>query len=141
MVFISDYLVLTATWRVSTGGMRVALEPNIAAYSVDIGIEHWTLWYHPADVAGSADLDKSLALQHLRTFIPTLSEDEVVMFQNLPESRSIPQMAHMHVFFRHRYCGSDTHSFLKIHREQWALRSPWAEAERLHEYLKSRGYA
>ena len=39
-------------------------------------------------------------LRHVRIFLPSLSEDEVVIFQNVPELRSVPQVAHAHVFVR-----------------------------------------
>ncbi|CAE8646034.1 unnamed protein product, partial [Polarella glacialis] len=96
----AEYIVLTGQWRCEPFGPWVALEPNIVPYSVDPGIEHWNLWYHPGTTPGSTDLDVEAALRHLRLFMPSVSEDEVVIWQNLPEFRSIPEVAHMHVFLR-----------------------------------------
>mmetsp|Transcript_36420 Transcript_36420/g.96857 ORF Transcript_36420/g.96857 Transcript_36420/m.96857 type:complete len:276 (-) Transcript_36420:50-877(-) len=185
-----DYLVSTAQWRMEHGGPWVALEPNIVAYELDAGIEHWNLWYHPNSLPGNANLDLQVGaevevsredptrplrvrinkirrldwnaeemyelahssgdqflakrwelmppvscerwaavLRHVRIFLPSLSEDEVVIFQNIPELRSVPQVAHAHVFVRPT--SEATRSALHQLRLEWRLRSPWAEYERL----------
>ena len=54
---------------------------------------------------------------------------ELVVFQNLPEFRSVPQVAHAHVFFRLRSAAAL--QALKSLRVERRLRSPWCEAERL----------
>eukprot|EP00928_Gymnodinium_smaydae_P015097 TRINITY_DN15531_c0_g1_i1.p1 TRINITY_DN15531_c0_g1~~TRINITY_DN15531_c0_g1_i1.p1 ORF type:complete len:336 (+),score=44.72 TRINITY_DN15531_c0_g1_i1:43-1008(+) len=208
-----EYLVLTAQWRTEHNGPWVALEPNIVAYNLEEGIEHWNLWYHPRTTPGNADLDmqvgslvefvsgpclgcrgriravrrnaaddetfdvtlledasesgkratsagKSAAaaapssvqmmaavrrdalqpcgweavLHHVRIFLPHLNADEVVIFQNVPEFRSVPEVAHAHIFFRPK--SADTREELRRLRASWRLRSPWAE----HERLTGRGY-
>ena len=61
---------------------------------------HCLLWYHPDSIPGTDDLQPELYMTHLRIFLPSLRADEVVAFQNLPQFRSVPQMAHAHVFLR-----------------------------------------
>jgi len=186
----AQYLVTTAQWRAEHGGPWVALEPNIVAYDLDAGIEHWNLWYHPGTTPGSADLDLqpgaevlvsaadgaagglgricrvrritygaqetydvrlasgemttvgrehlqplhapgrwAAVLRHVRLFLPSLQDGEVVVFQNVPELRSVPEVAHAHVFLRPR--SKATQEALRELRLQWRDRSPWAEHERL----------
>ena len=56
------------------------------------------------------------------------AEDELVAFQNLPQFRSVPEMAHAHVFLRPL---TDVSSVaVRELRAARRLRSPWAEAER-----------
>ncbi|CAK0795410.1 unnamed protein product, partial [Prorocentrum cordatum] len=124
-----QYLVQTAQWRCEHGGPWVALEPNIVPYDLEPGVEHWNLWYHPATTPGSAELDMGVVLRHVRLFLPALEDGEVVLFQNIPEFRSVPEVAHAHVFVRPR--GSSTAEELCELRKAWRLRSPWAEHERL----------
>mmetsp|Transcript_53986 Transcript_53986/g.96684 ORF Transcript_53986/g.96684 Transcript_53986/m.96684 type:complete len:207 (+) Transcript_53986:23-643(+) len=107
---------------------RVALEPNIVPYHCDAGIEHWVLWYHPEDTPGSTDLDHDSSAEHVRTFI-SLQDDELIVFQNLPEFRSVPEIAHAHAFVR-PLCDTSA-AALQALREERRIRSPWAEAERL----------
>lgn len=68
-------------------------------------------------------------LRHVRLFLPALEEDEVIIFQNVPEMRSVPAVAHAHVFVRPR--SPETAEALRELRRQWRDRSPWAEHERL----------
>lgn len=68
-------------------------------------------------------------LQHIRVFLPALGEEEVVIFQNVPERRSVPEVAHAHVFIRPSRPGN--YEELQRLRREWQLRSPWAEHERL----------
>jgi hypothetical protein len=68
-------------------------------------------------------------LQHVRIFLPKLQDEEVVIFQNIPELRSVPEVAHAHVFIR--ASSSTTQAALRRLRHDWQMRSPWAEAERL----------
>lgn len=131
----ADYIKVTAQWRCEHCGPWVALEPNIVPYSLDEGIEHWNLWYHPNTKPGSADLlvageelCVSAVLRHVRLFLPDLAEDEVVIFQNLPHMRSIPSVAHVQVFIRPR--SPQTRAVLCELRAAWRMRSPWAENER-----------
>jgi hypothetical protein len=111
-------------------GILIALEPNIVPYHLDPGIEHWILWYHPTAVPGNVDLDASRFVSHVRRFLPSLrADDELVAFQNLPQFRSVPQMAHAHVFLRPTTTATIA-AVAKLRAER-RLRSPWAEAERM----------
>jgi len=68
-------------------------------------------------------------LRHVRLFLPELAEEEAVIFQNIPSCRSVPELAHAHVFIRPQSAGS--REALRQLRLRWRMRSPWAEAERL----------
>eukprot|EP00927_Polykrikos_kofoidii_P074244 TRINITY_DN70230_c0_g1_i1.p1 TRINITY_DN70230_c0_g1~~TRINITY_DN70230_c0_g1_i1.p1 ORF type:complete len:319 (-),score=38.72 TRINITY_DN70230_c0_g1_i1:30-986(-) len=68
-------------------------------------------------------------LRHVRIFLPSLREDEVVIWQNIPDLRSIPEVAHAHVFVCPRT--QETREALQACRNAWTQRSPWAEHERL----------
>lgn len=68
----------------------------------------------------------AVVLRHLRLFLPDLSDDEVLVFQNIPEFRSVPEIAHAHVFFRTG--NTTTRAQLRKLRQEWRRRSPWAEA-------------
>lgn len=71
-----------------------------------------------------------VVLASRRLVLPSLrEEDEVIAFQNLPQFRSVPQMAHAHVFLRPR--SDATAKALASLRFERRIRSPWAEAERL----------
>ena len=125
-----EFVIATALWvRTRDGGGQMALEPNIVPYHLEAGTEHWVLWYHPSCTAGDADLDPSLFDDHLKTFLPALREDEYLAFQNLPQFRSVPQMAHAHVFLRPQTARmAEDIRGLRLERR---IRSPWAEHERL----------
>lgn len=125
-----ELILGTALWKpVGDGGPRVALEPNIVPYHVAAGIEHWVLWYHPETTPGGADLDPAAFPSHVRLFLNVDATEECCCFQNLPERRSVPTMAHAHIFLRPRR--PETRSALAKLRAERRLRSPWAEAERL----------
>ena len=67
---------------------------------------------------------------NVRLFLPSLRvEDEAIAFQNLPQYRSVPQMAHAHVFLRAR-TDATANAIAALQAER-RIRSPWAEAERL----------
>lgn len=68
-------------------------------------------------------------LGHLRLFLPFVEDDEVVIFQNVRALRSVPDVAHAHVFIKPRTWR--TKEAVQQLRSAWRLRSPWAEAERL----------
>jgi hypothetical protein len=127
-----DLVIATALWkevgRRNGKAVRVALEPNIVPYHTEAGIEHWVMWYDPALVPGSTDLDPSAFATHVRAFLD-VGDAECCCFQNVPERRSVPQVAHAHVFLRARR--PETAAALAQLRAERRLRSPWAEAERL----------
>ena len=136
-----ELILATAMWQ-RTGGedghergsdqhdaFTISLEPNIVPYHLDAGIEHWVLWYHPDVTPGGADLDAALFPRHVSHFLPSLRvEDELIAFQNLPQFRSVPQMAHAHVFLRPR-TDATALAVAALRKERW-MRSPWEEAER-----------
>ena len=128
-----ELIQATAIWRpaAAAGGtsVSIALEANIVPYHLQEPISHWVLWYHPDSIPGTDDLQPELYMAHLRIFLPSLRADEVVAFQNLPQFRSVPQMAHAHVFLRPQ--AEATASALDGLRRERLIRSPWAEAERL----------
>lgn len=125
-----ELILATAVWLTVSGDVQVALEPNIVPYHLDAGISHWVLWYHPSTTLGTTDLDPELIPAHVRLFLPSLRvEDEAIAFQNLPQYRSVPQMAHAHVFLRAR-TDATANAIAALQAER-RIRSPWAEAERL----------
>ena len=126
-------LVLILSAWVQVDGRRIALEPNVVPYHLQDGMEHWVLWYHPDDTAPSTNLQGELCENDVRAFFCTCTEtlgpDELIAFQNPKEFRSVPEIAHAHVFLRPR---TDEHAAtLAALRKDRRLRSPWAEAERL----------
>jgi hypothetical protein len=129
-----ELILATAIWQPADAGhespgVRIALEVNIVPYHCEDGVSHWILWYDPESLPGTTDLDPALYVPHVRNFLPTLrAADEIVAFQNLPQFRSVPQMAHAHVFIRPRT--DATSAALAALRRERLIRSPWAEAER-----------
>ena len=125
-----EFVLSTSIWR-DVEGARVALEPNIVPYFCEESIEHWILWYHPDVTPGSADLDRNMVTKLVsHFFLPlTLSAVNHIAFQNLPAFRSVPEVAHAHVFLQPR--GDLSEKALSELRKERRLRSPWAEAERL----------
>jgi cytidine deaminase len=127
-----ELVLATSIWRdVELKGrplLRVALEPNIVPYHCSEGIEHWVLWYHPDRTSPDTDLPQEQIHELVLTFLQ-LTKDELVGFQNLPQFRSVPEMAHAHVFLRP--CEEASKAALRQLRDKRRLRSPWCEAERL----------
>lgn len=68
-------------------------------------------------------------LKHVRLLLPDVLEEELVLFQNIPEMRSVPQIAHAHVFVRPTT--DATRTALRRLKREWRMTSPWAEHERL----------
>ena len=128
-----ELVLATAAWqRLEMGSHRVALEFNIVPYHLPDGVEHWVLWYHPEDTSLKTDelqRDKCEADAN-ECFGGTLViGDELIAFQNLPEFRSVPEVAHAHVFLRPRD-EANASTLARLRRDR-CLRSPWAENERL----------
>ena len=121
-------LAISIWCSVAEDDVHVALEPNIVPYHTEEPIEHWILWYHPEFTNGSTDLDHQRAREHVQQFI-SLHNSELAVFQNLPQFRSVPEIAHCHVFIRPKDDASRD-ALEKLRRER-RLRSPWVEAERL----------
>ena len=68
------------------------------------------------------------ARHQVRAFVD-VGDAECCCYQNPPERRSVPQVAHAHVFLRAR--SPETAAALAQLRAARRLRSPWAEAERI----------
>jgi hypothetical protein len=130
-----ELLKATAIWRRHDGasGALAALEPNIVPYHLEQGIEHWVLWYDPEATAPTTDLARADCARHANAFFPVELQlevgEELICFQNLPEFRSVPEMAHAHVFMRPGTAAKA--AALASLRKERRIRSPWAEAERL----------
>jgi hypothetical protein len=110
-----------------------ALEPNIVPYHVEPGVEHWVLWHHPDVTAGETELEPAEELRVLHGLlradgVASLRPDEVIVFQNVPSMRSIPTIAHSHVFLRPRASdeeGARLRAAMDARRAAWSARSPW----------------
>jgi len=86
------------------------------------------LWHHPSKLAGDYELDpgseRRLALDLLALEGCHLQPNEVLSFQNVPSLRSIPTIAHSHVFLRPRPSSAHAATLAKL-RHNWRERSPW----------------
>jgi hypothetical protein len=129
------YIVRYAKWSAS----GLALEPNLVPYHLEAGVSHWVLWHHPdLDAPGDKTLDPSeerLLVARLlgdeESSGPTLRPSEVIVYQNAPANRSIPTIAHSHVFF---FPAGDAPGLrlsaqLAARRAAWRARSPWLNRE------------
>ena len=112
-----------------------ALEPSLAPYLLDDGIEHWILWHHPVRTPGDTELDREREVRRAVELIardggvqldPTL----LVCFQNIPPLRSIPSIAHSHVFLRVSRMPPPAQRAVAEMRSAWRRRSPWLQASR-----------
>ena len=106
----------------------VALEPNIVPYECEEPVEHWILWYHPNSTDPSTDLDPDTCAAHVRQFI-SLNDEELVVFQNALQFRSVPEIAHAHAFIRP--LRDESRRQVAQLRGERRIRSPWVEAERI----------
>lgn len=125
----ADYVRRYVQWD-ST--LHAALEPALSPYLLEDGIEHWILWHDPENVHGSTELDMErevpLALKLLATAGAALDQSELVVYQNVPPMRSLPTIAHSHVFVHvSRLRRSDRHAIVAM-RRGWRKRSPWLRA-------------
>eukprot|EP00747_Dinoflagellata_sp_TGD_P103497 gnl/TRDRNA2_/TRDRNA2_168983_c0_seq2.p1 gnl/TRDRNA2_/TRDRNA2_168983_c0~~gnl/TRDRNA2_/TRDRNA2_168983_c0_seq2.p1 ORF type:complete len:359 (+),score=31.99 gnl/TRDRNA2_/TRDRNA2_168983_c0_seq2:111-1187(+) len=139
-----EYVLQNEPWEENAG---IAFSPNMFPYETEPNISHWVLWHHPEQVAGDSELEPSaelmLVCELLGTEIaaseghPNMTadsaypwgprKDEIVLFQNLPEKRSIQQVAHAHCFLRPRCdtAGQRLAHELARRRARWQSRSPW----------------
>lgn len=125
-------VLATSAWqKVGTADVRIALEPNIVPYHLPDGVHHWVLWYHPDDTNPASDLQRSRCEYDANTFFDgKLTSEELIAFQNIPAFRSVPELAHAHVFIRPQNEANAT--TLRALRTNRCIRSPWAESERLN---------
>ena len=71
-----------------------------------------------------------LVLRLLKAAEVDLSVDDCLTYQNVPELRSLPTIAHSHVFLRTNRLSESSHAALSRMRRRWRDRSPWLQAER-----------
>ena len=118
-----EYVLRYVAWT-----QGAALEPALAPYELTEGIEHWILWHHPAEVPGDRELDprreEQLALKLLALERVHPAAHQILSFQNVPSLRSIPTIAHSHVFVRSRPASATATGLANI-RRRWRERSPW----------------
>ena len=113
-------------WR--PGG--VALEPCLAPYLLADGLEHWILWHHPRRTPGDSELNRETEARTALTLLGLdgtagLGRDGLVCFQNVPPLRSLPTIAHSHVFVRVERLPQASRRVIQEMRRMWRRRSPW----------------
>ena len=125
----AEYVLRYVRWR---GGS--ALEPSLAPYLLEEGIEHWILWHHPERTKGDMELngesDARIALLHVeREGGARLDREQIVCFQNVLPLRSIPTIAHSHVFLHVETMSQASQAAVSRLREAWRRRSPWLQEQ------------
>jgi len=112
-----------------------ALEPSLAPYLLNDGIEHWILWHHPDRTEGDATLDRPSELLSAVEMIARqggvrVDPAHIICYQNVPPLRSIPSIAHSHVFLHVAAMPSAAQTAVAEMRSAWRRRSPWLQAAR-----------
>ena len=125
----AEYVLRYVHWH---GGS--ALEPSLAPYLLEEGIEHWILWHHPDRTPGTTELnsesERRTAVLHVgREVGVRLDLDHVVCFQNVPPLRSIPTIAHSHVFLHVGRMSAASREAVANLRDAWRRRSPWLQQQ------------
>ena len=125
-----QYVLKYVQWRDG-----VAIEPALAPYLLEQGLEHWILWHHPNPAAGvmpdaelQPDSELATALALLVSEGCSVSRDDLVCFQNVRELRSLPTIPHSHVFIRKGSLSNESRRALRASRHRWRARSPWLQA-------------
>ena len=130
----AEYVLRYACWERSPcdATRRVALEPNLVPYCVAEDVRHWVLWTHPDDLSGDATLDATAAVDTAYAILGGAREGlDIVAFQNPPERRSIPTIAHAHVFIR---CRSEAmRAVLEGNERLFRERSPFLRDQQRRE--------
>jgi len=128
----ADYVKQYVEWCDES---EIAFEPCLAPYHLSPKVQHWILWHHPDSIPGGSILVPSKEIETVRSLLQSpgqsmlLQNDEVICFQNLPSIRSIPTIAHSHVFIR-----SATTALLGLlsrRRAAWLARSPFLRIQKL----------
>jgi hypothetical protein len=114
-----------------------ALEPALAPYLLVDGIEHWVLWHHPRRLPGKTvlnpDEEQVLALSLLAIEGAHLSKGNVLCYQNVPQLRSLPTIAHSHVFLHVGVLTNASRRLVARMRSRWEQRSPWLQEHAARE--------
>ena len=142
-----EYVVNFTPWEAS----GFALTPNLAPYHTAPQISHWVVWHHPDRMPGDTDLvqadelelvrdllaaDMASTVGHgaasseeLRAWVPR--PDELALFQNTPDMRSIETIAHSHCFFKplDDAAGARLAGALARRRARWEEMSPWLKQQ------------
>ena len=110
-----------------------ALEPSLAPYLLEAGIEHWILWHHPDRTPGDTELNSTSEARLARSLIAHAGAEldprgHLLCYQNVPALRSIPSIAHSHVFLYASRMPTASQEVVREMRERWRLRSPWLQA-------------
>ena len=119
------YVVKYTPWD----GRAFCLTPCLVPYHTEAGVSHWILWHDPASVPGDTELDPVDQHSKVCTLLGDAAPrpDEVIIYQNQPESRSIPTIAHAHCFFRPQddEAGGRLRAALAAMETRWREESPW----------------
>jgi len=121
----AEYVERHANWE---NGGKHAFEPCTFPYFLDPTIQHWVLWHHPKLVPGTTTLVPKEELTTVAALVgadgkETSLKNNAICFQNLPSLRSIPTIAHSHLFIRtscELLLGT-----LARRRSAWLTRSPF----------------
>lgn len=125
----SEYVLRYVAWHSGS-----ALEPSLAPYLLEGGIEHWILWhYSQDDVPGDTELEPSsevqLAMDHLSRSGAHVERSVIIAFQNVLPLRSIPTIAHSHVFLHVECMPHEAQMAVAEMRIAWRRRSPWLQVQ------------
>ena len=124
----AEYVLKYVNWQDG-----VALEPSLAPYLLEDGIEHWILWHHPDRTQADVELDREEEARLALAFVARqggvqLDPADLVCYQNVPALRSIPTIAHSHVFLRVGSMPPASRQAVARMRSAWRSRSPWLQA-------------
>ena len=136
----AEYVLRYVHWHKGS-----ALEPSLAPYLLEDGIEHWILWHHPDPTPGDTELSRDaearIAIAHVVRASggsAHVDEDHLVCFQNVLPLRSIPTIAHSHVFLRVGSMPHATRRTIEKMRRRWRSRSPWLQQAATTEAASSK---
>ena len=136
----AEYILKYVQWQ-----KGCALEPCLMPYLLDDGLEHWILWHHPdtpsaaagasieVTLPGDVELDREREKDTVLETMEAASGEKldrslVITYQNVKQLRSIPQIAHAHVFFHVPRMPAAAQQALVEMRASWRQRSPWLNA-------------
>ena len=125
----AEYVLKYVRWKEGA----LALEPSMVPYRLEPGLQHWILWHHPdKSVPGDATLlpckqsalVQAMIAQELAHKVEASAlSGSILCFQNIPERRSIPAIAHAHVFLRTE--NPDVLKLMARWHAEWLQRSPF----------------